>query len=75
MIGINYTAGFGVLLIFAGYYCFKAVLSKNTFVDKEGEVIRKNISAKNKAVLIISGIISVITGLLLMIKALPANVF
>jgi uncharacterized membrane protein HdeD (DUF308 family) len=75
MIGINYTASFGVLLIFAGYYCFKAVLSKNTFVDKEGEVIRKNISAKNKAVLIISGIISVITGLLLMIKALPANVF
>ena len=75
MIGINYTAGFGVILIFAGYYCFKTVLSKNTFVNKEGEVIRKNISAKNKAVLIISGMVSVITGLLFLIKALPANVY
>ena len=73
MRGINYTAGFGVILVFAGIYCFKALVSKNRFVNKEGETIHSSMSAKNRAILVVSGILFVIAGLLLIVMALPDN--
>lgn len=71
MRGINYAVGLGTILIFAGFYIFKALFSKNTIVNKEGEVIPLKTSPKNKVLLIISGCVCVIAGVWLILKELP----
>lgn len=63
MKGINYLAGFGTILIAIGFYCFKAVIQKplSTHSGKPKK--------STKTLLIISGIASMIMGILLIIKA------
>ncbi len=71
MRGINYVVGLGTIMIFAGFYIFKTLFSKNTIVNKEGEVLPVKTSAKNKVFLTISGCVCVIAGVLLILMELP----
>ncbi|HMT27707.1 MAG TPA: hypothetical protein PKD91_00365 [Bacteroidia bacterium] len=75
MKGINYTVGLGTVLIVAGIYCFKILLSKNTRMDKEGELVRDGKSLKYKSILIISGILTITSGVWLILISLPVEIF
>ncbi len=68
MRGINYLAGFGTVLIFIGLYCFRALIRKD--VVKGYIQNPKVISKTNKVIILISGIVSFVLGLILIIKSL-----
>jgi len=68
MRGINYLAGFGTVLIFIGIYCFRALNRKD--VVKGYIQNPKVISKTNKVIILISGIVSFVLGLILIIKSL-----
>ncbi len=66
MRGVNYLAGIGTVFVFIGIFCFKAIFHKSKV---KGYTQPKEISKTNKIILFISGLVSVATGLLLIIKA------
>jgi len=60
MRGINYTAGLGTILIFLGIFCLKAVnTGKSRYSNR-----------KYNGILIAAGIVAIISGVLLILKAL-----
>lgn len=46
MRGINYFAGIGTVMIFAGFYCQKAALQKQKKYNKESELFQVSQSKK-----------------------------
>ncbi len=68
MRGINYLAGFGTVFIFIGIICFKTLLQKDAV---KGHLQKpKIISKTNKVIIFISGILSFVFGLILILRAL-----
>ena len=68
MRGINFLAGFGTVLIFIGIFFFKALIRKDVI---KGYIQNpKVISKTNKIIIFISGIVSVVFGLILIMKSL-----
>lgn len=68
MRGINYLAGFGTVFISIGIICFKTLLQKD--VVKGHLQNPKIISKANKVIIFISGILSIVFGLILILRAL-----
>lgn len=64
MRGVNYLAGFGTVILFIGYYCFKAAFQKKSSMHSASTKI------STKAVLIISGILSIALGIFLLVEAI-----
>lgn len=67
MRGINFLAGLGTVFIFIGIFCFKTLIRKD--VVKGYTQKPKVISKTNKVIIFISGIVSAVLGLLLIIKS------
>lgn len=69
MRGINYFAGIGTVMIFAGFYCQKAALQKQKY-NKESELFQVSQSKKAKLILLMSGCILLITGVAIILNEL-----
>ncbi len=69
MKGINYLAGLGTVLIFMGIYCFKAMSTKD-IISKDGEVYKEPVNKSRKLYLFLSGMLGIISGVLLILKSL-----
>ena len=68
MRGINYLVGLGTLLVFAGYYCIKAVFPKK--LTREGVPFKSApMSPSLKLILILLGSIFILLGIYLILKA------
>ena len=70
MRGLNYFAGIGTVMLFAGFYCLKAALQKQKKFNKEGELCKVSQSKKTKLLLLISGCILLITGVAIILNEL-----
>ncbi|HMS65116.1 MAG TPA: hypothetical protein PKD83_07670 [Ignavibacteria bacterium] len=70
MRGINYLAGLGTIFIFIGIFCFKALFPKQMLRENKERVDYTTVSVKGKVLLILFGIISIIIGTLLILRAL-----
>jgi len=66
MRGINFWAGLGTILIFIGIYCFKALSAKKVFRE---EILVPQ-QKPNRTLLVIAGLLAILLGCLLIIKAL-----
>ena len=64
----KFLAGLGTVIVFAGIFCFKALVYKKTF--KEGTEISTPLKNSQKALLILAGIVCVALGLSLILRAL-----
>jgi hypothetical protein len=71
--GISFPAGLGTILIFIGIYCFKAAFSKRRYTDKDHATTGKPLHTKNKLAFCLAGSISVIGGVLLIVKSFPKD--
>ena len=70
MRGINYFAGIGTAMMFAGFYCQKAALQKQKKYNKESELFQVSQSKKAKLILLMSGCILLITGVAIILNEL-----
>ena len=69
MRGMNYLVGFGTLLVFAGYFCIKAIFPKN--ISREGVPVESApMSPINKLIFIVLGSILILLGIFLILKAI-----
>jgi len=68
MRGINYQAGLGTVLVFAGFYCIKAVFSKRHTVHGDSNSASPGNKQTGKVYLLLLGVICILSGLLLILK-------
>jgi hypothetical protein len=63
----KFLAGLGTVIVFAGIFCFKALVYKKILV--EGTEISTPLKNSQKALLILAGIVCVALGLSLILRA------
>lgn len=68
---INFPAGLGTVLLFIGFYCLKSAFKKQYKAMKEGPPQLAPLSQKNKWLLLFCGVTAIVTGVVLIVKALP----
>jgi hypothetical protein len=72
MRGINYLAGFGTVLLFASWYCFKPLLPPVHVFREDGESVNKRpLSKKDKFLLLLAGCACIVGGVILLLLSIP----
>lgn len=65
----KFWAGLGTILIIAGIYCFKALpqgkISQEEYAERGNTVVNN----RNKVLLILTGTIAIVSGILLLVKS------
>lgn len=64
----KFLAGLATILVFAGIFCFKALRPKK-YYKEDGSLVNTTVNYKNKIILIVAGVVCIIAGIFLFVKA------